>query len=684
MASTVVDVTQTILTQKELMESDELFSTLFYDNSSVMLITDAETMNLVDVNRKAVEFYGWSREEMLKMHIDDINTLTLVEVQERLAQTSYEGNIVFSFKHRTKHRGIRDVEAYTCVIKRKGKSLVHSIIHDVTEEKKAMAEVVTLSQGIRYSSAAMVITDAEGKIEFVNPKFVEISGYNLDEVKGKTLEFLNSGEEKEELYRNLWETIMAGEEWRGEMLNKRKNGELYWEASLIAPILGNEGEIINFIAVKEDITSRKKDELALIEKDLLLKEQNEEYMAMNEELEETNLRIRRINDELIQARNKAEENDRLKSAFLANMSHELRTPMNGIIGFTELLKRPQLSEENRLKFTEIIEQSGVRLLELVNNLIDISRIETGQVTPHFTTEDIGQLMAETFRFFSLEAQKRGNTLSLNGGKPLPPLVISTDRQMLNSIISNLLKNALKFTQDGAIDYGYSLEKDSVNFWVSDTGVGIAKDKQSRIFERFVQGDTSLARQYEGAGLGLSITKSYLAILGGEITLTSEPDKGSIFRFSVPFNASTKDTEDTGTNESTLEELGKHLSILITEDDSYSSVYLHDLLAPYANRIYMSETGGQSVELLKNNKDINLILMDIKLPDMSGLDAIRAIRAFNSEVHIIVQSAFASPEDMEAARLAGGNQYITKPILSKELFQAVIDSFGEELGQAGKE
>lgn len=546
-----------------------------------------------------------------------------------------------------------------------------TIFSDITHKKKTEETLQKLTKGIEQSPVEVVITDIKGRIEYVNPRFVEVTGFSATEVMGKNSRIVNSGNHSKEFFKDLWDTILGGNDWKGEILNRKKNGQLYWESVHISPTKNDKGEIKFFIAIKEDITERKLHELALHERDAKLKEQNEEYIALNEELKASNDRFSIINKELIAARERAEENDRLKSAFLANMSHEIRTPMNGIIGFAELLKRPMLSDNEKDTYVEIIKQSGQRLLDLINNLIDISKIEAGQLTAAVAQVNISAELMALFNFFKREAETKDICLLLQGGNPLPDLYLMTDKQKFVSIVTNLIKNAIKFTAKGTIDYGFSVGQKTIEFYVSDTGMGIASKMQSRIFERFVQGDISLTRPYEGAGLGLAITKSYVELLGGKISFDSEEGVGTSFYFTLPLSTPSKDHSKS--EEEAIADLlidGNKLKILIVEDDKSSKIYLQNLLEPIAEKLFFACSGERAVQIAFDNPDLNLILMDIRLPDINGIEITRRIREFNNKVIILAQTAFALSSDRSEAILSGCNDYLTKPIKPDELFSTI--------------
>lgn len=381
-------------------------------------------------------------------------------------------------------------------------------------------------------------------------------------------------------------------------------------------------------------------------------------------------------EDLTAAKLKAEENDRLKSAFLANMSHEIRTPMNGILGFTDLLKDEDASFEEQQKYIEVIEKSGQRLLNLINDLIDISKIEAGQVNVLFSEVDVHEEAKILHSFFMPEANKKSLGFSLQM-QPIPHgKQLITDKDKFLSVITNLIKNALKFTDSGEITFGYAPAGSDVRFFVRDTGRGIPHDKLQMIFDRFGQADVSLTRNYEGAGLGLSIAKAYVEMMGGEIGVNSQEGEGSEFYFTLPLTESQKITSYPGAaipDEQHQDSVHAKIKVLVAEDDEFSVKYFSIKLKDIASEIYYTKTGTETVDFVRNHPDIQLVLMDIKMPGMDGLDATRLIRQFNKSVIIIAQTAYALTGDREKSLNAGCNDYMSKPI-NKEVLIRLIERY----------
>lgn len=372
-------------------------------------------------------------------------------------------------------------------------------VRDVTKRSNAEGKVRKLSTAVEQSPSMTVITDTTGELEYVNPKFTEITGYNSTEAIGQKSNILKSGEQVASFYKTMWETINSGKVWRGQFHNKKKNGELFWEAASISAILNKKGEVVNYIKIGEDITEQKS-----------------------------------IEEKLKTALEKALESDRLKSAFLSNMSHEIRTPMNGILGFINLLNRPNLSKAQIDRYSAIINKSGFRLLNTINDIIDISKIEAGEMLVSKSETSISNLMDEVYAFHSVEAKEKGLSLKLESSNTIKDLTVITDNHKLHGILTNLIKNAIKYTEKGSITFGYVLKNNCIDFYVEDTGIGISKGRLHAIFNRFEQADIEDRKAFQGSGLGLTIAKAYAEMLEGEISVVSEESKGSKFTFTIPY------------------------------------------------------------------------------------------------------------------------------------------------------
>jgi signal transduction histidine kinase/ActR/RegA family two-component response regulator len=370
--------------------------------------------------------------------------------------------------------------------------------------------------------------------------------------------------------------------------------------------------------------------------------------------------------ELLRAKDQAEESDRLKSAFLANMSHEIRTPMNGILGFADLLKQPDLTEEEQHEYISIIGKSGARMLSIINDIVDISKIEAGLMKLNIAKSNINELIEYLYNFFKPEVEAKGIKLSYTMSLSLDESIVFTDIDKVYAILSNLVKNAIKYSNDGSIMFGYFRKGKFLEFYVKDTGIGIPRERQEAIFDRFVQADIADSQARQGAGLGLSISKAYVEMLGGQLWVKSEEGVGSTFYFTLPYNA-LKD-ENNATHSSLSDEKINEIStdirglkILIAEDDEVSERLMTLNVRKFSREILKARSGLEAVEICRLHPDFDLIFMDIQMPDLNGYEATSQIRQFNKKVIIIAQTAFGLSNDREKAMAAGCNDYIAKPI-----------------------
>lgn len=386
--------------------------------------------------------------------------------------------------------------------------------------------------------------------------------------------------------------------------------------------------------------------------------------------------VKRQMNKLKKAKEKAEESNRLKSAFLANMSHEIRTPMNGILGFAELLQEQGLTGEEQQAYLRIIEKSGNRMLDIINDLVDISKIESGMMSADLDKVNINDQLDSAYAFFKPEVESKGLQLVCKMRLPIKEAVITTDSVKSYSILINLLKNAIKFTNEGLIEFGCEKKGAYLEFFVKDTGVGIPKYRQKAVFERFIQADISDKMARQGAGLGLSISKAYAEMLGGKIWLESEEGQGTISYFTLPYkdemlleNIETKSV-DRQWNEPQI----RNLKILIAEDDDISARLIEKEMKIFSREILEANNGVEAVDLCHKNPDIDLIMMDLKMPVMNGIEAIKEIRQFDKKVIIIAQTAYALSGDRELAIDAGSDDYISKPIMKNNIYELIQKHF----------
>lgn len=379
--------------------------------------------------------------------------------------------------------------------------------------------------------------------------------------------------------------------------------------------------------------------------------------------------------ELIKAKDKAEESDKLKTAFLANMSHEIRTPMNGILGFAEMLNDNTLSNASRKKYLNIINSNGKMLINLIDDIIDFAKIESGQanmVQDEFSLNDLLSQVQSTFLTRSLKRDKSRVRILIKKSFPDEKSYIRTDPIKLRQILTNLVGNAIKFTHKGSIKFGYDLEDNSfLKFYVRDTGIGIPVDKLQIIFERFMQADSSPSRKYGGSGLGLAISRGLVELLGGRMWAESVLDKGSVFYFIIPFIPVSRKAEiRPESHKQRVQNSWEGKLFLIAEDDKFSYKFLEGFLKQTKASVIRATDGREAVEICRNNSHIDLILMDIQMPEMNGLTATEEIKKFNHSVPIIAQTANAINEEKTRCLEAGCDDFIAKPVNISELFDKI--------------
>ena len=435
---------------------------------------------------------------------------------------------------------------------------------------------------------------------------------------------------------------------------------------LYTPVTNEQNEVIFLIGLAVDISDRKKNELLLKEKKDELEAQNEEYLQLNEELLETN-------QELYQAKLKAEESDRLKSAFLANLSHEIRTPMNAILGFSDLLIEDNNTPEIRTEYISIIQKSGNHLLNLINDLIDVAKIETGQVVPYFNNIFLYSYLQDIYKTMQGIIPKEKNIeFTIEVENINSDTILHSDEIKLRQILINLITNAIKFTETGTVKILCNLiDNHTLICKVSDTGIGIAAENFSIISDRFRQIEGDVAIKKGGSGLGLAISKAYVEMLGGKIQLESKLGKGSTFTIEIPNLTNTERTDYLLKKKASFnDKIGNYETILVAEDDDINYYYLTKILSKSNYKLIRAINGEDAVSIFKNNNSIKLVLMDIKLPKMNGYEAAHKIQEINPKMPIIAQTAYALSDEENNMYKNGFTDYISKP-LKRDLLLSLI-------------
>lgn len=686
----------------------------------------------------------------------------------------------------------RKLKKYYLTIEKSEKILKDTML--VLEKKNS--ELKKLTRAIECSANAVVITDNMGNVEYVNPKFVSVTGYSAAEIMGQNPRVLKSGFQDDAFYKELWMHLNSGEEWCGEFHNKRKDGSVYWEQATIAPVFNSCGSISHFIAVKEDITERKKAEAALqqqlyflqvlieaipnpvyfknvwgqytgcnkafleltglprsevigktvgdvnmdvmelvVLKDKELynnpgnqqfetnmlhpdgslryvlfsratfndtegnvngivgvmlditdrKEREETIKSSLKEVELANIHLQQMTELANEMVRKAEMANVAKSQFLANMSHELRTPLNGIIGMSNLLLETTLDDEQK-EYVKTLHSSGETLLFIVNEILDISKIEAGKMELNISNFDLASVLKNVLEVLAVDIQEKKLIVNQIVNEDVP-LQLKGDSERLHQVLLNLVGNAVKFTSQGEIEVRVTVKEKNGNhiilhFSIRDTGIGIPANRISNLFSNFTQVDGSITRKYGGTGLGLAISKDLCKMMGGTIGVSSTEGKGSTFWFTVKFILTDKQSNSvihpgSANSDVVCEKPVASGSILIVEDNRTNQLVAQGLVTKMGFKPELAENGRDAIRMLQQFS-YDLVLMDCQMPEMDGFEATRAIRSgssgvINPGVKIVAMTANAFNEDRQECIMAGMDDYIAKPV-KKEILQEIINKY----------
>lgn len=511
---------------------------------------------------------------------------------------------------------------------------------ELDEKEKVEKKLKTFNEAIQQSNSSIIFTDISGNIEFSNNQFKNEIENTYEFNSEEDLFIFKDGHINETIFSEIKKSILKDNLWKKVYELHLKDGSFIWIDNVIFPIFNKTGVISNYVFVFENTTEKKK-----------------------------------IHDELLVSKERAEESDRLKTTFLHNISHEIRTPMNAIIGFSEFLRDDSLSAEKRDMYINIINQSGNQLLAIITDILNVASLEAGSEVIINNTINLNSVFRLLYDQFSQKCTVKHLILNYKTGLPDNKANIVCDELKLSTILTNLINNAIKFTEKGTIEYGYSIKNGNLEFYVEDTGIGIPRNMQNMIFERFRQVETKNIVKTGGSGLGLSIAKEYVELMGGKIFVESVPEMGSVFTFTLPFQKPEKE-ELSNKKEDVLKYFysikdKSEKTILIAEDDEFNFRLLKEILREYDFRIVRASTGLEAVDFCTKEKP-SIVLMDLKMPVMDGYEATKKIMILYPDLPVLAQSAYNTDSDIKKAFESGCSGFISKPIKRKELLTLISE------------
>ncbi len=652
----ILDITARKEAERELRESELRYRKMFDDHRAIMLLIDPDNGMIMSANDSAVEFYRYTRHELLNMNVSDINTLPYSEIIHDIRHALTKERNFFTFTHRLSNGEVREIEDFCSGITIGNKKMLFSIIHDITEKKALEAKInegeEILRNLIDASPAAIIIYQGE-RLVFVTRSGEELTGYSKDELYGMNFIDMVAPEFRADVMKkSVRRQMRKSQSVPYEIRIISKNGVLKWVSVKGAPVQYN-GLPSVIISVME-ITKRKKTEESLIK--------------TIRQLEES---VQRANTLAVQA----ESANMAKSQFLANMSHEIRTPINGVIGMLGLLLDTSLNPMQR-KYVEVAESSSDMLLTIINEILDLSKIESEKFRLEKHDFNLKNLVESVTEMLSVRADVKSLSLVSSIDSDVP-LLLNGDSDRIKQVLINLTHNAVKFTERGGVSVNVSLEKETkanarLLISVRDTGIGIPAESVKDIFNPFTQGDGAMSRKYGGTGLGLAISKKIAENMGGDIDVESVPGEGSLFRFRVTLEKQKRSEQV----KYSIDQPGnahfdrENVKILLTEDNEINRHVAMAMLTRLGYRPDYAVNGSECIEALKKN-DYHIVFMDCQMPDMDGCEATRIIRgggsgALNPDIVIIALTAHAMDGYRDICVSAGMNDYLSKPVKRKDL------------------
>lgn len=668
-AATVIDITDQKIIEKQIRESTLRFKAIVEAIPDLLYIMDKEG-NYLEYFSSGLENYIGDFNYLKGKNLKEVFPIEVAELHlGKLSKALIENKI-----ETYEHHGIQGFEdrIFEYRIVPMTEDLVLRFVREITERKKSESEIRKLNLAIEQSPVAIIITDLVGKLEYMNPSFLKMTGYAYEELYGKPVGLIKSELTEPEIYKNLWQTISAGKNWQNEWQNKRKSGELYWENISITPITNEKGTIKNFLAVKQDITERKQYE--------------EEIVSLNANLEERiNQRTKELektNRELEKSRIEADSANQAKNEFLSRMSHELRTPMNSILGFAQLLELTELTRSQK-KSLEYILKSGNHLLQLINEVLEIAKIESGNLSLSLEPVDLLKAIVEVKESVMPFAFNKSINISVPGAET-EMLAVLADLQRLKQILINLLNNAIKYNYEhGNVQIHLdqitsSVGAKTVRITIQDNGIGIAEENIPKLFRPFVRvgNDNS---SIEGTGLGLSVVEKLTKLMGGTLGVESSVGVGSKFWIELPATDKISEFPEElvpNAHLSVQEDYAAKGSVLLIEDNISNIELIKELLIRLKpeSKLFTTMYGLEGISLAKKLQP-SLILLDLNLPDTHGAKVLETLKSDpeTNGLPVIVLSADATSKQIEEMLIKGAERYVTKPINLSDMI-AIFDQY----------
>ncbi|MFA6404302.1 MAG: PAS domain S-box protein [Salinivirgaceae bacterium] len=669
---TVEDITERKQAEVAMRLSEEKFRAIFYHASDGMFLTDVETRKFFMCNATCARMLGHTKEDFPNLNVADMHLVEdLPFVYEQIEKAlKGEKSITNNIRFRRKNGDIFFADLSPALITIGDKKFLLILIKDITERKKAEEQRIVQTTALEATAVSVVITNVEGTITWVNAAFTLLTGYSKEEAIGKNPRIVKSGLHDKLFYKNMWNTIKAGNVWHNEIINKRKDGSLYTSEITITPVLDPNGKVQNYISLEQDITERKRAE--------------EEIRNMNATLElkveERTKKLSEANLDLKEAKVQAEHANQAKSEFLSNMSNEIRTPMNAVLGYAELLNN-LLEDKAQKEYLNSIMSSGKTLLTLINDILDLSKIEAGKLELTFDFVNTHSFFSEFERIFSWKVAEKGLVFILDIVSGIPA-GIYVDETRLRQIILNVIGNAVKFTQKGHVKLKVYIENPQIVklsnkkaeefidlvIEIEDTGIGISSEFQEQIFEPFSQEQHK--NQFGGTGLGLAISRRLLSLMNGTIQIQSALKKGTTFIIKIPNITYLRDFERPTDNFhfDPANIVFEKATILIVDDVAHNRKYIVDALKNTNIEIIEAEDGLSGYRLAKDRIP-DLIISDLRMPKLDGFGFLEKIlgNAKLSHIPVIAYSASAMKEQKEHVFNCNFSGLLIKPVLVTDLY-----------------